>query len=132
MSFLLDTDVCSAYLKGHPAIFNRFLQHTGGLALSVISLGELCTWAARGGPHTARMRGIEDMLAVVRVLDVTPDVARTFGIVRGGLLDQGKSIASADAFIASTAIVYNLTLVTHNQKHFAPLGGLRLQDWLAP
>jgi hypothetical protein len=31
LSFLLDTDICSAYLKGNPVVFNRFIQYGGGL-----------------------------------------------------------------------------------------------------
>jgi len=26
MSFLLDTDICSAYIKGNPAVTNRFVH----------------------------------------------------------------------------------------------------------
>jgi predicted nucleic acid-binding protein len=34
--------------------------------------------------------------------------------------------------IASTALVHDLTLVTHNGHDFASVPGLRLADWLAP
>jgi tRNA(fMet)-specific endonuclease VapC len=39
---------------------------------------------------------------------------------------------SVDMQIAATAIVHNLTLVTHNTKDFQHISGLRLDDWLAP
>ena len=45
MSFLLDTDMCSAYLRGSRVVQNRFLQYLGQLHLSTICLGELYTWA---------------------------------------------------------------------------------------
>ena len=41
-------------------------------------------------------------------------------------------MASIDLMIASTALVHDLTLVTHNTSHFARIPGLRLADWLAP
>ena len=37
-----------------------------------------------------------------------------------------------DLFIASTALVHGLTLVTHNTKDFAHVPGLTLEDWLVP
>ena len=41
MSFLLDTDTCSAYLKGNPSVHNRFIQYGGQLHVSIITVGEL-------------------------------------------------------------------------------------------
>ena len=37
-----------------------------------------------------------------------------------------------DLLIAATALVYDLTLVTHNVRDFANVPGLRVQDWLNP
>jgi tRNA(fMet)-specific endonuclease VapC len=34
--------------------------------------------------------------------------------------------------IAATALVHNLTLVTHNTKDYQHVPGLRLEDWLTP
>jgi predicted nucleic acid-binding protein len=41
MSFLLDTDTCSAFLKGNRNVQNRFLQYGGQLHISIITVGEL-------------------------------------------------------------------------------------------
>jgi tRNA(fMet)-specific endonuclease VapC len=35
-----------------------------------------------------------------------------------------------DLVIAATALVYDLTLVTHNVQDFTDMPGLRIQDWL--
>ena len=51
MSFLLDTDTCSVYLKGDPHLFNRFLQHGGALHVSTVTVGELYTWACGQPPR---------------------------------------------------------------------------------
>ena len=51
MSFLIDTNICSAYLKdtrkGAGTVFSRFMQYTGQLHLSTVTLAELYTWALR-------------------------------------------------------------------------------------
>ena len=60
MSFLVDTDNCSAYLKGHPLVIRRFLQYTGGLSISTVTLGELFTWTLR---RTAPPKRLQDLHA---------------------------------------------------------------------
>jgi len=35
MNFLIDTNICSAYLKGDSKVWNMFLQYSGGVAISV-------------------------------------------------------------------------------------------------
>ena len=52
-----------------------------------------------------------------------------FGQVRGTLLQQGISVPTVDLMIASAALVYNLTLVTHNTTEFSRVPGLALEDW---
>jgi tRNA(fMet)-specific endonuclease VapC len=132
MSFLIDTDICSAYLKGEGRVFNRFLQHGGGLYISAVTLAELYSWALRAKAPPARLGGVADLLAEATVLPVDGDVARRFGEVRASLLDHGRPVATPDLLIACTALLHNLTVVTHNTAHFAPVDGLRVEDWLAP
>jgi predicted nucleic acid-binding protein len=40
MSFLLDTDICSAHMRRPSKLAHRFIQHGGGLAISTIVLAE--------------------------------------------------------------------------------------------
>ena len=49
MSFLLDTDICSAYMKGNHQVWQRFMQYSGRLHVSPVTVGELYTWAFRKG-----------------------------------------------------------------------------------
>lgn len=132
MSFLLDTNVCSAYMRGNGRVFNRFIQHSGGLYLSTVCLAELYAWVLRAAAPPGRLATLQQMLAGVSVLDVDSAVALKYGEVRAGLLDQGITIATADMLIAATALVHDLTVVTHNVAHFAPVPGLRVEDWIAP
>ena len=132
MSFLIDTEVCSAYLKGDGWVFNRFVQYSGGINISAVTLGELYVWALRRHAPPSRLVGIGDLLSEVNVVPVDRDVARRFGEVRASLLDQGRPLATPDLLIASTALLHDLTVVTHNSSHFSPIPGLRVEDWLTP
>ena len=132
MSFLLDTDICSAYLKGSNALANRFIQYGGRLHLSAASLGELYTWALRARVSPTRMQRLREMLPLLSLLDVDADVARKFGELDAYLLDHGLSVSEIDLQNAATARVHDLTLVTHNVQDFTNIPGLHVLDWLNP
>ena len=82
MSFLVDTDICSAHLKQRGIVTNRFLQYTGRLYASTITLGELFSWALRANAPPKRLQGLRDLLNDVTVLDVTEEVAERSGACR--------------------------------------------------
>lgn len=62
MSFLIDTDICSAYLKGNPGVFARFMQYIGQLWVSAITVGELYTWALKKNAPAKRLDSLKDFL----------------------------------------------------------------------
>jgi predicted nucleic acid-binding protein len=131
MSFLLDTDTCSAHLKSG-ALTHRLIQYAGRLHISAITLAELYTWALRAKVAPRRLQGVLDLLSDLAVVDFTPDVARRFGEVQASLLDKGQRAPQLDLLIAATALVHGLTVVTHNQRHFLIVPGLSVEDWLVP
>jgi tRNA(fMet)-specific endonuclease VapC len=131
MSFLLDTDTCSAHLKSG-ALTHRLVQYAGRLHLSTISLAELYAWALRRKAPARRMQTLAYLLADVAVLDVTPDVARRYGEVQAALLNVGQPAPGMDLLIGATALVHGLTVVTHNQHDFSRIPGLAIDDWLIP
>ena len=132
MSFLIDTDTCSAHLKQKSPISNRFLQYTGGIHVSTVTLAELFAWAMRATAPPKRLEGVRELLDDVKVLDVTGEVAEAYGRLQAGLLDIGRPAPGMDLLIAATALVHDLTLVTHNTKDYADVPGLRVIDWLVP
>jgi len=45
---------------------------------------------------------------------------------------RGIEVPTVDLMIASVALVYDLTMVTHNTADYENIPGLRLDDWLTP
>ena len=86
MSFLLDTDICSAHLKGDRRVWHKMVQHGGQLHVSTITVGELFTWALRKGVSPKRRQTLDDFLQYVTVLDVTATVGEKFGEMRARAL----------------------------------------------
>jgi tRNA(fMet)-specific endonuclease VapC len=80
MSFLIDSDICSAYLRGDGKVQNRFLQHTGGLFVSAITVAELYTWVYRVAQPSKRM---EIMTALHFDYTVVTHYTRHFSMLPG-------------------------------------------------
>lgn len=130
MSYLLDTDTVSAHLKQNSAIANFLLQYMGRVSISAISVGELMTWALRRTASPKTLLGVRQLLGDLKVLPVTPEIAEEFGRLRAELFDAGHPTPEMDLWIAATAIHHNLTLVTHNTRHFRHIRGISTEDWL--
>jgi tRNA(fMet)-specific endonuclease VapC len=131
MSFLLDTNIRSAHLKRPSGLTHRFVQHGGGLYIATVVLGELYTWAYRRS-HPQKLLSIieKDLLPDLTVLDFDRVCAVEFGQLQSEMLRQGKVVNPVDLMIAAVALVHDLTLVTHNTKHFQAVSSLRVVDWL--
>lgn len=132
MSFLLDTDICSAYLKVNHAVANRFVQYGGRLHISTLTLGELYSWALRAASPPRRWSQVTGLLSLTQVLEIDVDVARRFGETDADLLDRGLPTPDIDLFNGATALLHGLTMVTHNTSDYRNLRGLPIVDWLAP
>lgn len=130
MSFLVDTNIASAFLRGHRGVTTQFGLHAGALYTSSICVGELYSWVLRDRDRTSRLLTTRELLEYIEELPVDHAVAERFGYVRAWLLDQGRPVPATDLFIACTALHHGLTLVTANTKDFVHVPGLQLVNWL--
>jgi tRNA(fMet)-specific endonuclease VapC len=132
MSFLLDTNICSAQMKADARVQARFIQYGGRLHISTVTLGELFAWAGRAKASPKRLQTLLDLLREVVVLPVDETTARKFGNVRAWQLDHGLTSPDLDLLNAAVALCHGLTMVTHNTADYAHVPGLSVVDWLAP
>ena len=100
MSFLVDTDTCSAYMKGDDYVWQRFTQYRARSRYRQSQIGELFTWALRPNAPPQRLQSLLDLLNNITVLDVTKTVGRKSGEVRAALFDIGKPSPEMDLLIA--------------------------------
>lgn len=132
MSYLVDTDIISAHLRGTGAITNRFLQYSGRLHISVVSLAELKVWVLRKQTALRYRHGLDLLLRDFIVLPIDGPVADRAGEIGADLHDHGTNLATPDLLIAATAIVHNLAVATNNTQHFGRVQGLTVVNWLNP
>ena len=98
-----------------------------------MSLAELYDWVnGRNDPDPLRASVQKLLTHEVGLIPFDADCAEEFGRVRADLRRQGISVDNMDLLIGATALVYDLTVVTNNTRHFRHIPGLRLDDWLTP
>ncbi len=131
MTFLLDTDICSAHIRRPAGLMHRFVQYTGRIFVPTLVMAELYVWAyMRPDPR-------EFLSAITTFLDYDVELmgfdeasAEQFGRLRVGLQSIGVTMTPIDMLIASVALAHDLTLVTHNTGDFQNVPNLHLDDWL--
>jgi tRNA(fMet)-specific endonuclease VapC len=133
VNLLLDTNILSELLRRPAGLVHRLVQHSGRLYTSSISLAELYEWANGRNDPAPTLAAIQSLLThEVSVIFFDNECAEDFGRLRVDLRRQGICVDNMDRLIATTARVYDPTMVTHNTRHFQDIPGLRLEDWLAP
>lgn len=127
MNFLLDTNVVSEWVRPHP--------NTGVVAwlaeadedrvfVSVVTLAELRHGIERLAAGRRRKRLNEwlqndlPLRFADRILPIDAVTAETWGQIVAHREAIGRPINTMDAFIAATAQVHGLTLVTRNDSDF--------------
>jgi predicted nucleic acid-binding protein len=105
------------------------------LFVSVVSFGEIRQGAA-GLPEGRRRRELEAWLSDElpmrfdgRILDVTRPIAEVWGELSADAKRRGKALHVQDAYLAATAIVHRLTIVTRNIKDFRDCGPTLVNPW---
>lgn len=138
MSFLLDTNVVSEWVKPRPnAGLTEWLSHVeeDDVFLSVVTFAELRFGVERLAAGSRRKR-LDEWLRIElpvrfeqRILLVDGAVADEWGrmVARGA--GRGKPIGAMDALVASTAEVHGLTLVTRNARDFEGAVESVLNPW---
>jgi predicted nucleic acid-binding protein len=127
MALVVDTDVVSFLFKRDTRA-NLYAPRLDGhmLAISFQTLAELELWALSAGWGARRKQQLERYLRRFIVEDSSPALCHIWAEVIDGARRRGRPVANADAWVAATAILLGVPLVTHNASHFSHIPGLTL------
>lgn len=129
--YLLDINILSALMQ---APVGRVAQRIarageGNVFTSVIVAAEL----AYGGAKKPSPRLGAALATVFFELDIRSldaEAVDHYARLRHRLEQAGTPIGANDMLIAAHALALDATLVTDNEREFARVAGLRLEDWL--
>ena len=131
LKYMLDTDIIIYTFKNRPArVREVFKQHSGQMAISAVTLGELIYGAETSSQPERNLNDIEGMTARLEVLPFDDLAALHFGQVRAELAKAGTPIGPYDLMIAGHARASGLVLVSNNVDEFKRVPGLRIENWV--
>lgn len=128
MSYLLDTTVCIALIRGQKHVIEKILSAgEDNCMVSEMTIAELYYGAIKSQKqsHLNDVKYISDCFEVIPIYPCL----KTYGETKCKLERKGMRIDEFDLLIASTALYHSMTLVSHNTKHFSRVPELILEDW---
>lgn len=134
--YLLDSDILIAMLRDRTdstGLRSKALQvGLENCYVSVISLAELYSGAYRMQSD----RGLHEVEFIKTIFKVLPfgesgvGDFEEFGRDKAILSKSGVPLADMDLLLGSSAVANNLTVVTHNLRHFSRIPKIVVEDWL--
>ena len=131
---LLDTNICVHIINGKFELAARLKRlDLTTCFLSELTIAELLFGVANSSP-THQLANRQRLTSFRRLFDkrVLPisDSLETYAQQKAHLKRIGQLQGEFDRLIGSVAVAHNLTLVTHNTRHFADMVGIKLEDWV--
>jgi len=131
MRFLLDTNILSSLIRDPQGRIAERIKIVGeqSICTSIVVAAELRYGAAKkASPRLTEQ--VEAVLGVIEILPLELPVDEICGSIRTQLELAGTPIGGNDLLIAAHAITLDLTLVSDNEREFARVAGLRIENWL--
>jgi tRNA(fMet)-specific endonuclease VapC len=134
--WILDTDHVSLFQRGHPPIVKRLAETAPtDISITIITLEE----QIRGRFNMIRRAASpSELILAYQNLHITFDSLKSFDIldfssaastIYSSLLEYKIKTGTQDLRIAAIALSLNGILVTRNQRDFAKVPNLILEDW---
>jgi tRNA(fMet)-specific endonuclease VapC len=130
MRYVLDTNTLIYFFKGLGDVSKHMLaQSPSELSIPAVVLFELEVGIAKSTSPNKRKSQLQEITALVNILPFGIAESRSAAQIRVELEKQGLPIGPYDVLIAATALANNMILITHNQKEFGRIKGLKIEDW---
>jgi tRNA(fMet)-specific endonuclease VapC len=137
--YILDTDHVSLFLRRNELVVSRLAQSSLEIATTIVTAQELFNgWVTRiNAPSQAdnlvevytRFWEVVGVLRVVEVLNFDDKANRVYQRLLQEHPQLRKTRIEKDVRIAAIALSVGGIVVTRNQRDFAQVPGLRLEDW---
>ena len=128
--YILDTDTWIEYFHRRNGVEKHIAATPADqIYVSEVSIAELTYGALHSKAvekHLQETKGIQDTFTILPLGDWTRDYAE----IRQALTSKGLVVGDFDILIAVTARHFDLTVVTHNTKHFSQIPGINCVDWV--
>lgn len=132
--YLLNTNICIHWSKDEFSLRQK-VQQVGveNCLLSELTLAELLYGVAKSAP--SRQAANRHSLSILQQLFegrilLVGTCFELYASEKVRLRAMGRPVDDFDLMIGCTAVAHDLTLVTHNTRHFADMVDIVLEDWV--
>ena len=131
MRYLLDTNIVSDLVRNPQGMVARHIRRVGEsqVCTSIIVTAELRYGAAKKGSPKL-LSQLEAVIGALEILPFEKPAGRTYGALRTRVELAGTPIGGNDLLIAAQALALGYAIVTDNDREFARVENLRLENWL--
>lgn len=130
MDYLLDTNICIYFLKGRYGLVEK-IERIGfeNLFISEITVAELKYGVEKSANPDKNRPVINELIDRFKQLPIY-GALDVYAKEKARLKKEGNIVDDLDLLIGATAIEYNMILVTNNEKHFARLQKIKVENWI--
>ena len=132
ISYALDANIVTYYLKGNRSIINRVAEETENTNIIIIPpmvFYEIKRWLLTIN-STRKLALFETMCSLSSIGAIDREILETAAGIYSDLQKRGIAVGDNDILIATYCIHHNFTLVTNNEKHFKYIANLKMVNWL--
>ena len=127
MPVVVDTDVLSfLYKRDTRAKLYESHLNDPPFIVSFMSLAELRRWTLERSWGENRREELENYLTRYLILHSDDQMCSRWAEAMNSARKRGQFVAPADAWIAATALLLDVPLITHNGSNYAGIDGLRV------
>ncbi len=129
--YLLDTNIVSHMARNPGGCVVEQIRKVGPekIAISIIVASEIEFGLAKLGPCRLASN-VRRIMAELPIIPFEPPAQKHYGEIRSLLEQAGTPIGPNDLLIAAHARALNLTLITDNEREFARVPDLAIENWL--
>lgn len=96
--------------------------------ISEITLAELKFGVANSQKKQQNRRALENFLAGIQIVPIF-QALDTYATEKARLRKAGNVIDDFDLLIGSTAVTFDMKMITNNTNHFSRINNIQLEDW---
>jgi len=130
MKYVLDTNTLIYFFKGAGKVAaNLLAKSPSEIAIPSIVLYELEVGIGKSQSPQKRMAQLQEFISLLHIIPFGHAEAKCAAGIRIKLEKRGMPVGPYDVLIAASALANHWTLITHNQREFFRIEGLKMEDW---
>jgi len=129
MTYLLDTDISSYYLRGRYNL-NAIFEQKGvdNLRLSIVTVAEMKVLAHKNPQSAINIHSINTFSQSLGILHVDQNTWEIYSMMKAEIQRHGRIRGDLDILNASIAKQHNLIMVTNNVSHYQDV--IQVENWI--